>query len=109
MSLLDVAFVVGPLGAMVMAPLAIVVLVVRQRRRAARLGAPLMALIVLSWAGFWYLWGREFDYADTNRPVPTQVDTASNALAVVCALGCVALVGTTVTTFRFVRRAEIQR
>jgi hypothetical protein len=64
-----------------------------------------MALVVSSWAGFWYLWGRAFEYADTNRPVPTAVDTASNAFAVICALACIALVATAATTFRIGRRA----
>ncbi|MGW0230868.1 hypothetical protein ACWDWO_21355 [Actinopolymorpha singaporensis] len=106
MSIGDVSFVVGPLGAMVVAPLAIIALVVRQPRRAAWLGAPLMAVLVVSWVGFWYVWGKAFDYADANKPVPTAVDSTSNAFAGICALACVALVVTALTTLRSVRRVD---
>jgi hypothetical protein len=94
MSFAEVAFLLGPVGAIVIAPLAMVVLAVRQPRRAVRLGVPLMAVVAMTWWGFWYLWGRAFDYADAAAHVPSSVTTASSVLAAVCCVGCLVLAGT---------------
>ncbi|MEQ4210406.1 hypothetical protein [Actinopolymorpha sp. B9G3] len=109
MSMLDVCFMIGPLGAPVMTTLAMTVLVVRHRRRAVRLGAPLAVLVALSWVGYWYLWGKAFEYADAFKPVPPPVDTARTTLAVICALASVALVTAAATTFGFAPRTDVRR
>ena len=44
---------------------------------------------------YWYLWGKAFDYADTNAPVPPALDLASNLAIAVCLIssGLVAALG----------------
>jgi len=46
--------------------------------------AALSAVMVLAWVAYWYLWGKAFEYADTNRPVPPALDRGSDLAIAVC-------------------------
>jgi hypothetical protein len=98
MGLNDIAFVVGPLGGVVVVPLAMVVLAVRRHPAwAAWLGALLALTVGISSLAHWFLWGRAFDYADGFQQVPGRLDTALGVTMTVAALGCVGVALTAVT------------
>ena len=95
MSLADAAFLVGPVGAPVLAPLALVaLLVVREPLWVLWAGVGLMAVVVLAWVGYWVAWGQAFERVDALDPVPAGLDGVLDALLAVCAVGCVALTAT---------------
>ncbi len=107
MSLADIAFAVGPLGAVVVVPLAMVVLAVRRHPVwAVWLGALLALTVAVSWLAYWFLWGSAFDYANAFKQVPGRVDTALGVTMTVAALGCVGVALTTVTAVAHSRRAR---
>ena len=96
----DVTFLAGPIGAVVHVPLALTLLAIAKRPRwALWLGGTLSAVVALTWMTYWFLWGKAFNYADANRPVPVTIDTASNVSMVLCAISGVALAGTGIIAF----------
>jgi cytochrome c biogenesis protein CcdA len=93
MSPADIAFVVGPVGAIVVVPLAMVVLAVRRHPAwAVWLGALLALTVAISWLAYWFLWGRVFDNANAFQQVPGRLDTALGVTMGVAAFGCVGVV-----------------
>lgn len=70
----DAAFLVGPLGALVLMPLAVMTLAFRRPRWGAWVGAPLLVAVVYSWLAYWLYWGRAFDFADGNHQVPDSLE-----------------------------------
>ena len=73
----DVIFLVGPIGAVVLVPLALTLLAIAKRPRwALWLGGTLCAVVALTWVTYWFIWGKAFTYADANRPVHVAIDTA---------------------------------
>lgn len=105
MSLVDVVFLLGPLGAPVVAVYAaVVLLVVRRPRWALWTGIALYAVVVGTWLGYWALWGRAFEVADAFEPVPARLDTLKNALMAACALACVVLAATATAVLALARR-----
>jgi hypothetical protein len=97
----DLPFVVGIL---VGPPLALVICVLlmgaRQPRWVLATAVAPMAVAALASVAYWYLWGKAFEYADTYRPVPPELDRASSiaiaagfvAALMVAALGASRLV-----------------
>ena len=93
MSLADPVFLIGPLGAVVVVPVAMAVLAVRRQPRwAVWLGIGLALIVAASWLGYWFLWGRGFDYADAYQPVPAAVDTGLSVTMTLAAVGTAALI-----------------
>ena len=93
MNIPDLVLLTGPFGALVLAPLSFTVLaVVKRPRWVFILGAALTAVAALSFIAYWFLWGQAFDYADTNKPVPSRLDVASNVAMTLCSLASLALV-----------------
>lgn len=108
MSLTDIAFLAGPLGALVIAPVAVVVLVVRRPPRwILWLGVALVLIVAASWLGYWFLWQRAFGYADAYEPVPAAVDAGEGVTMAVAAVGSVGLAMTTVTALVFPTRSAL--
>ena len=70
----EAAFLVGPLGALVLMPLAVMALAYRRPRWGAWVGAPLLVAVVFSWLAYWLYWGRAFEIADLNQPVPASLE-----------------------------------
>jgi hypothetical protein len=98
---------VGPLGAVVVVPLAMVVLAVRRYPTWAVWVGGLMALAAaVSWLAYWFLWGRTFDYADAYQQVPGRLDTALGVTMTVAALGCVGVTLIAVTSIVHSRPAS---
>ena len=103
-SLLDVAFLLGPLCAPVLTVLAVVILfVARPVRWAFRVGIGLAGLTTAAWLTYWFLWGKGFDYADSGGRHGWPVGGVADAISVVCAAACLALLGTVVVAFQRVR------
>jgi hypothetical protein len=106
--LLSLAVVVGPL--LLLAALAVLI---RKPRIvwASTMGGVLGLLMVASFVGFWIAWGRGFDYADANRPVPLSIDRAMNACFVLFVVFYSAFLVTALATFiqtRARRREAVQ-
>jgi hypothetical protein len=92
MSLADLVFLFGPVGAVVLVPLAMAVFAVRRQPRwAVWLGICLAMIVSAAWLGYWLLWGRGFDNADAFQPVPTAVNTGLGVTMTVAAVGTAAL------------------
>lgn len=107
MSLEDIAFVLGPLGAVLLVPAALVVLAVRRRPRwSLWLGTALAIAAANCWVGYWVLWGRAFDHADALRPVPASLDSALSLTMAGAAAGSVALTVTAMVALVPSRRAS---
>jgi hypothetical protein len=93
MSLADLVFLLGPLGAVVVVPVAMAVLAIRRQPRwAVWLGVGLALIVATAWLGYWFLWGRGFESADSFEPVPAAVDTGLGVTMTVAAVGTAALI-----------------
>jgi hypothetical protein len=91
MGLADLVFLLGPVGAVVLVPVAVAVLAVRRQPRwAVWLGICLALIVSAAWLGYWFLWGRGFDSADAFQPVPAAVDTGLGVTMTVAAVGTAA-------------------
>jgi hypothetical protein len=107
---LDLAFVVGPLGAPIIGILVIVALVVaRSAKWAIWFGIPLFGLTAVAWLTYWFLWGQAFDRVDAGLDPSETMEVALNAAIWACAAGCTALVVTAVSALRSARRPRIER
>ena len=102
MSPLDLAFLVGPLGAPIIGILVMVALVVA--RPALWTGTPLFGLTAAAWLTYWFLWGRAFDRVDAELDPIAGSEVAMNAATWTCAAGCIALAVTAVSAFGSARR-----
>lgn len=98
MSLEDWAFVLGPLGAFVLVPVAAAVVATGQRPRWLTV---VMSLVVVTEAalvvGHWVVWALAFDYV-RGEPVPNHLFPVSTVLMMASAAGCLvvsALAGAT--------------
>lgn len=62
--------------------------VTHQPRWVRATAVTLAALTVVSWLGYWILWGQAFEYADSDiyTPVPASLDHASNIAMVACSV-----------------------
>lgn len=110
MSLADVAFLVGPLGAVVVVPASMAVLAVRRKPRwAVWLGIAVALVVSGAWLGYWFLWGRGFDYADAYQPVPAAVDSGLGVTMTVAAVGTAALTVIAATALISPRRPRYTR
>lgn len=110
MSLGNTAFMVGPIGAILVIPLAVVAVVVgvlRRPRWAVRAIVARQAGAGVAWLAYWVLWYRAFDYADAGKPVPAPIEAASNATMVLCAGGIV-LLTTAAGALAVSRRRQIE-
>jgi hypothetical protein len=93
MSLADLVFLLGPVGAVVLVPLAMAVLTVRRQPRwAVWLGICVALIVSAAWLGFWFLWGRGFESADAFQPVPAVVDRGLGVTMTLAAVGTAALI-----------------
>ena len=100
MSPLDLAFLVGPLGAPIIGILVMVALAVaRPTKWALWIGTPLFGLTAVAWLTYWFLWGREFDRVDAELDPIASSEVGMNAAIWACAAGCIALVVTAVCAF----------
>jgi hypothetical protein len=91
----NAAFLVGPVSALLMVPLAMAVIAVLRRPRWAIFATVALATGVgVTWLAYWVLWWKAFDYLDAGRPVPSPIDVASNIAMAFCA-GSVLLLGAT--------------
>jgi len=87
------AMLVGPVGLLVVGPLAWAALVMLwPPARVLRTAAGVTGVGAAALLTYWYLWGRAFDAADALRAVPPWVAAGSQVAAVVCALACLLLV-----------------
>lgn len=102
---LDLAFVVGPLGAPVISTLSIVALaVVRPARRGMWLGVTFLAVTAVAWLTYWFMWGKAFDRVDAGLDPRANIEAAMNAAIWASAAGCVALAVTVFSAFWSARR-----
>lgn len=98
MSLADVAFLLGPLGAVVVVPLAGAVLATRRRPRlAVWFGTVLALMAAASWLAYWVLWGWAFDYADTFQSVPQGLEIGLVLSMATAAIGSIGVAVTAAT------------
>ena len=105
MSPLDLAFLVGPLGAPIIGILVMVALVVaRPTTWALWTGTPLFGLTAAAWLTYWFLWGRAFDRVDAELDPIASSEVAMNAAIWTCVAGCIALAVTAVSAFGSARR-----
>ena len=109
MNLADVAFLVGPVGAVVLVPLALVLVAVNPRPRwVLLLGIALSVMAGAAWFTYWGLWGAAFDYADAYRPVPAAIEASLNTAMALSASGGVLLTGVAIAV-RVVGRLAPER
>jgi len=102
---LDLAFVVGPLGAPVIAILSLVALVlVRPARWAMWLGITFLCVTATAWLTYWFLWGKAFERVDAGLDPKANIEVAMNAAFWASTAGCVALVVTVILTLWSARR-----
>ena len=108
MNIPDLVFMTGPIGAPVLAPLSVraIALVKGPRWVFIILGAALTAVVAFSFIAYWFLWGKAFDYADANKPVPARLDLASNVAMTLCSIATLALVVLAATAVVAKRRAR---
>ena len=105
MSPLDLAFLVGPLGAPIIGILVMVALVVaRPTTWALWTGTPLFGLTAAAWLTYWFLWGRAFDRVDAELDPIAGSEVAAFMATWTCAAGCIALAVTAVSAFGSARR-----
>lgn len=105
MSPLDLAFIVGPLGAPVIGILSIVALVVvRPAHRAMWLGITFLGVTAVAWLTYWFMWGKTFDRVDAGLDPRANIEVAMNAANWASAAGCVALAVTAILAFWSARR-----
>ena len=103
---MDVSFLLGPLLAPVLTIVAVAIIVaVRRIRWAVRLGMGLAGLTTVTWLTYWFLWGKAFDFADSGGKQGWDVQGVTDAVSVVCASACAALLGTAVLAFQRSRGA----
>ena len=107
MSPVDLAFVVGPLGAPIIGILVMVALAVaRPTKWAISLGAPIFVFTAVAWLTYWFLWGRAFDRVDAELDPIAGLEVALNAAIWACAAGCIAHVVTAAIAFESARRVR---
>ena len=105
MSPLDLAFLVGPLGAPITGILVMVALIVaRPTKWALWIGSPLFGLTAAAWLTYWFLWGRAFDRVDADLDPIASSEVAMNGSIWACAAGCIALAVTAISAFGSTRR-----
>lgn len=99
MSFAEIAFLVGPVGAVLVFPVAVALMLTRRYQRDWTQGLLLLLcpVLVVSWLGYWFLWTKELEYLNTYEPVPTAAAVAADLSLVVCAVAVAALVVATVT------------
>lgn len=96
----DLALLVGPIGALVLVPVAVALLALGRRPQwALWVGAALVVVVVISLLGYWVTWGWAFDYAHAYEDVPSALETRVFVLEVVCAAAVIALVLTAGATY----------
>jgi hypothetical protein len=102
---LDLAFIVGPLGAPIIGILVMVALTIaRPTKWALWIGTPLFGLVGVTWLTYWFLWGRAFDRVDAELGPVASSEVAMNTATWACAAGCIALAVTALSAFRSARR-----
>ena len=108
MNIQDVVFLTGPIVAPVLVPLSVTAIAVVKGPRwvFVILGAALTAVVGSSFIAYWFLWGKAFDYADANKPVPARLDLASNVAMTLCSIATLALVVLAATAVVEKRRAR---
>jgi multisubunit Na+/H+ antiporter MnhB subunit len=118
MSLADVAFLVGPIGAVGLVSSVAALLVVvhvrdhavvgegRRHRWAVYLAASLSVGVGLTWLSYWMLWGRAFGYQDVYQSVPAPLEAAVHTTMALCAGGVVLLGATAVASLAMSRRTS---
>lgn len=94
MNLADLAFLLGPLGAVVVVPLSLTVLVLHRRESRTLASAGVIATVATGafWIAYWTAWGRAFNYLDALRPVPHGLQTGLSVTMSLTALGATGLV-----------------
>ncbi|EQD82224.1 hypothetical protein A8924_3942 [Saccharopolyspora erythraea NRRL 2338] len=111
MSFAEVVFLLGPVGAVVIAPAAIVVLGVRPRRRwAVRLGVALTFVVAAGFVGYWILWRVAYDYEEAFQPTPAALEIGLDVTMTAAAVGSLGLVAIALTALvlpRQVRKATL--
>ena len=65
----------------------VLIAVLRDPRWWVWLGTLLALGEIIAWLVFWYFWGKAFDYADANQPVPQSIRAAEDAAVALCAAG----------------------
>ena len=96
MTLHDIAFPLGPVGAMFVWPLAVLALIVASRRSrwAVKTGTWLSAGVVVIWLTYMALQQLEFTYVAGQESAPLMLSVAVAATAGLCALGVLGLAAT---------------
>jgi len=104
---LDLAFIIGPLGAPLIGTLVTVALAfARPTTWAMWLAAPLLGVVTGVWLTYWLLWGQAFERVDAEMDPLPSTEALMNAAIWLSAAGCIALVGTAFSAFRSARRAD---
>jgi len=105
----NAAFLVGPVSALLMVPLALAVIAVLRRPRWAVFATVALAAGVgITWLVYLVLWYQAFDYSDAGRPVPSPIDAASNTAMALCAGGVLLLGATALGTITLAWRTKIR-
>src|SRR5215210_2986731 len=99
MSIGDAAFLVGPLGALLLVPAACVLVVAGRRPRWAMWAVVVLAPIAaVSWLVYWVSLGRSFEFADAYQPVPDSVQRIGDAAMSICVATALALTLVAITS-----------
>jgi hypothetical protein len=100
MSAADVAFLLGPIGALLVVPAAsLLVLAGRRPKWAMWAVVALAPIATVTWLVYWLSWGRAFEYADAYQSVPDSVQGVGDAAMGTCAAAVLALTLVGITSF----------
>lgn len=98
MSVSDVAFIVGPLAAVIVIPFSIIIIFIKNCSIGARILCALTAGAAgVAWVIFWRDWGTAFEFLDAYQAIPTDVSASQDRALWICA-ALVALTLITVAT-----------
>ncbi len=94
-------FGLGPPFALLLVALALVAIggVDHGRLAYASVGLGLLIASAAAFVTYWWLWGIAFGYADTNRPIPRNIDRGLNLSMIICATAYGGLLTTGMAAF----------
>lgn len=84
------------------------ILVTPRPRWVSALALVLASVMTAAFAVFWVVWGRAFEYADTDRPVPASLDLERDIATIVFATAYVLFLLTSIAALIKHRRGKVQ-